>query len=114
MNAKERERRGPYSEIRRDTLDHREVFLAFQPGDDVQSGFGNLQSETITKQFIELFDKEISPLRVNFSHSLDMTEEKALGDKTRQRRLVDWRGVLIHRAADFHECIDQRLWYDDV
>ncbi len=66
-----------------------------QPGDDVQSGFRNLQSETVTKQLIELFDEEISSLGIDFPHPLDVTEEKTLGDKTRQRRLVDWRRVLI-------------------
>src|SRR5205814_7497451 len=110
----ERERRGPYADFRRDTLDHWEVFLAFQPGDDVQTGFGNLQSETVTKQLIKLFDEEISPLRVDFSHSLDMTEEKALGDKTRERCLFDRRRVLIHRTSDLHKRIDQLLWRDDV
>src|SRR6476620_4435328 len=103
LNAKERERRGPYSDIRRDTLDHREVFLAFQPGDDVQSSFRNLQSETVTKQFIELFDEEIATLGIDFSHTFDVTEKKALRDETGQRRLVDRGRVLIHRTADFHE-----------
>jgi hypothetical protein len=36
-----------------------------------------------------LFDEEISSLGIDFSHPLDVTQEKALGDKTRQRRLID-------------------------
>src|SRR6266436_6922977 len=94
--------------------DHWELFLVLQPGDDVQSGFRNLQSETVTKQLIELFNEEISSLGIDFSHPLDVTEEKALGDKTRQRRLVDRRRVLVHRTADLDQRIDQRLWGNDV
>src|SRR4030095_16139116 len=101
-------------DIKCDTPDHREVFLALQPGDDVQTGLWNPQSETVAKQFIELFDKEISPLRIDFSHPLDVTQEKSLADKTRQRRLVDRRGVLIHRTADLDQRINQRLWRNDV
>jgi len=101
VNAKERERRRPYPDIKCDTLDLLEVFLTFQPGDNVQSGFGNLQSETFTKQFIELFDEEVASFRIDFSHTLDVTQEKAFRDKTRQRRLIDRGRMLIHRTADF-------------
>src|SRR5439155_2750001 len=81
---------------------------------DVQSGFRNLQSETVTKQLIELFDEEVSPLGIDFSHPLDVTQEKALGDETRKCRLVDRRRVLIHRTADLGQRINQRLWRNDV
>src|SRR5215471_662049 len=95
-------------------LNHFEVFLALQPGDNVQTGFWNLQSETVTKQLIKLLDEEISPLRIDPSHSFDMTKEKALGDKTRKRRLFDRRRVLVHGTSDFHKRIDQLLWGNDV
>src|SRR5215469_15521230 len=90
------------------------VFLAFQPGDNVQTCFGNLQSETVTEQFIKLFDEEISSLRINLSHSLDMTEEKAVGDETRKGCLFDWRRMLVHCTSDFHKRIDQLLRSNDV
>jgi len=54
----------------------------------------------VTEQLIKLFDEEIASLGIDFSHPFDVTQEKALADETRQCRLVDWRGVLIHRAAD--------------
>jgi len=54
----------------------------------------------VTKQLVELFDKEITPLGVDFSHPFDVTQEKAFVDKPRQGRLVDRGGVLIHRTAD--------------
>src|SRR5262245_32371226 len=114
MNSKDLVCLSPYADFRRDVLNHFEVFLAFQPGDNVQTGFGNLQSETVTKQLIKLFDEEISPVRINPSHSLDMTEEKALGDKTRKRCLFNRRRVLVHGTSDFHKRIDQLLWREDV
>jgi hypothetical protein len=61
-----------------------------------------------------LLDEEISPLGIYFSHPFDVTEEKTLGDKSRQRRLVDRGRVLIHRAANLDQRIDQRLWRNDV
>src|SRR5206468_652185 len=72
------------------------------------------QSETVSKQLIELFDEEISSLGIDFSYPLDVAQEKALGDKTRQRRLIDWGRVLIHRTADLDQRIDQRFWRNDV
>src|SRR5262249_41818914 len=84
------------------------------PGDNVQSGLRNLQRETVTKQFIELFDKEIAPLGIDFSHPSDVTEKKALGDKTRECRLVNRRRMLIHRTADLGQRIDERLRRNDV
>ena len=68
----------------------------------------------VTKQFFELFDKKFSPLCVNLPHPFDMTQEKTVIDKSRQRCLVDGRGVLIHRTTDFDQCINQRLWRNDV
>src|SRR5215470_535275 len=68
----------------------------------------------ISQQFVELFDEEIPPLGIDLSHPLDMTQEKALGDKTRQSRLVDWRRMLIHCTADLDQRIDQRLWRNDI
>jgi len=44
------------------TPDPWEVILALQPGDEVQSRFVRLQSETITEQLVELFDEKISSL----------------------------------------------------
>ena len=75
---------------------------------------GTCKVKTVTKQLIELFDEEIAPLGIDFSHPFNVTQEKALGDKTRERRLVDGGRVLIHRTADLDQRIDQRLWCNDV
>src|SRR5207249_489264 len=96
------------------TPDHEEVFLALQPCDDVQPGFGDLQSETVAKQLVKLFDEEIAPLGVDFPHPSDVTQEKALGNKTRQCRLFYWRRVLIHRATDLDQRVDQGLRRNDL
>src|SRR3954469_5683273 len=114
LNAKEGERRGSHSDIECDTSYHWKFFLTFEPGHDVQSCFRNLQSEMATKQFVELFNEKFSALGVDLPHPFDMTQEKTVIDKSRQRCLVDGRGVLIHRTADFDQCINQRLWRNDV
>src|SRR5437870_12526346 len=67
-----------------------------------------------TEQLIKLFDEEIASLGIDFSHPLDVTQEKALGDETRKCGVVDRSRVLIHRTAELGQRINQRLWRNDV
>ena len=43
-----------------------------------------------------------------------MAQEKSLSDESRQRGLINRGRVLIHRAPDLDQRIDQLLWCNDV
>ena len=77
-----------------------------QPGDDIQASFRHLQSKYATKQLVELFDEAIPPLGIDFSHPFDVTEEKSLGDKSRQRGLINRGRMHVHCTADLCNRID--------
>src|SRR5262249_4695896 len=87
---------------------------SFKPGDHVQSAFWHLQSEMIAEELIELLDKNLAPLGVDFPHSSDVAEEKSLGNEPGQCSLINRRRVLVHRAADFYQRIDQHFGRNDV
>src|SRR5262245_15848659 len=41
-----------------------------------------------------------------------MAEEKSFGDETRQRSLINRRGVLVHDSSHLDECVDKLWWCD--
>src|SRR5262245_52096421 len=41
-----------------------------------------------------------------------MAQEKSFGDETRQRSLINRRGVLVHDSSHLDECVD-KLWRCD-
>src|SRR5437867_769775 len=80
----------------------------------MQAGVGRLDSEIFAEQTIEFFEKEIASIGVEFPHLLDVTEEKPFGDKSREGRLVDGRGMLVHDRANLDHWFDQLFRREQV
>src|SRR5262245_50451867 len=68
--------------------------------------------EIVAQPFLELFDKEYASLGIEFADALHMAEEKSFSDETRQCRLVNRWGVLVHDGAHLDEGVD-KLWRCD-
>lgn len=60
-----------------------------------------------SEQFVELLDEKISPVGIEFSHSLDMAQKISFGKETGERGLVDRRRMLIHDGPDPDYRLDQ-------
>lgn len=80
----------------------------------MQTSFWNFQNKVLTQQIVELFDKVFSSVGVQFSHPLDVTQEKPLGEESGQRCLINRGGMLVHHRANFDHWFDQLFWRQDV
>src|ERR1700742_4024792 len=78
----------------------------------MQTGWRHFQNEIVAQPFLELFDKEYASFRIDFANPFHMAEKKSFGDETRQGRLINRRGVLVHDSADLDQGVD-KLWRCD-
>src|SRR5205807_8327738 len=84
-----------HSELRFEALEPRKVFREPEPGERMQTGIRNVESEAVSEQTVEQLDEEFSPLGINFSHPPNVAEIKPFVDEASKGRLVDGRRMLV-------------------
>src|SRR6267143_833995 len=75
----------------------------------MQPSFRNFQNKVLTQQAVELLHEVFSPIRIQFSHALDVAQEESLGQESSQRCLINRGRMLVHHSTNFDHWLDQLL-----
>src|SRR5205085_2308458 len=106
-DGEKRKRTDLYPKGRGRALHDRPIFLGSKPGQRMQAGVGDIESEIAAEQFVELLDKKGAAFGINLPHPSNVAQVIAFRDETGQGGLIDRGRVLVDGGAKLRDGIRQ-------